>query len=55
LGFYKRLEAEYNELVNEAHSSPISVLAERYGVKPGTVKAWRHRGSKYLAREKGES
>jgi hypothetical protein len=49
--FYARLVAEYDELVRDAHPAPISVLADRFQVRPGTVKSWLHRGRLYL---KGE-
>jgi hypothetical protein len=49
--FYARLIAEYDELVRDEHPSPISVLADRYQARPGTVKSWLHRGRRYL---KGE-
>jgi hypothetical protein len=48
LAHYRKVLAEYDELVREGHSSPVSVLADRYGARPGTVKAWLHRGRKYL-------
>jgi hypothetical protein len=51
---YRRLNAEYDELVKAAHPKPLVELARRYTerlgrpVPVGTVKSWRSRGSKYL-------
>jgi len=46
-----RVLAAYDELVREGHPAPISVLADRFRARPGTVKSWLHRGRRYL---KGE-
>lgn len=48
LDHYRKVIAEYDELVRNRHPAPISVLAERHKVRPGTVKSWLHRGHKYL-------
>jgi hypothetical protein len=51
LAHYKAVIAAYDELVREGHPAPISVLADRFQARPGTVKSWLHRGRRYL---KGE-
>jgi hypothetical protein len=48
IDFYRRLNAEYDELVRSGHRTPLKELAARYKTKEGTVKSWRSRGSKYL-------
>jgi hypothetical protein len=51
LAHYRAVIAAYDELVREGHPAPISVLADRFQARPGTVKSWLHRGRRYL---KGE-
>lgn len=48
LDHYRRVLAEYDELVRNGHTSPISEIADRYGVRTGTAKSWLHRGRRYL-------
>jgi hypothetical protein len=51
LAHYRAVLAAYDDLVREGHPAPISVLADRFQARPGTVKSWLHRGRRYL---KGE-
>jgi hypothetical protein len=54
LEHYKRVRAEYDQLLREGHSNPIAIMAKRYGVKPNTVKSWKHRANRYLGEPKGK-
>jgi hypothetical protein len=47
VGFYRKLNAEYDELVKAGTRTPSKDLARRYDVKESTMKSWRHRAKQF--------
>jgi hypothetical protein len=55
LAFYRRIQAEYDELLRDGNDAPTAELARRYKTNRETVKSWRHRAKRYITEErKGE-